>query len=425
MGEWDDIQFLAWPRCRMLAGISASAVVGAAIAAVAFLSQNKAFPQLASNVPSPVGAIAGIGPFQGATSEGFDQLGLTGAQQRVSIFGKTATVTNLTQGGALKIERSSSLNGVLVTPRSAPLMLGQLGISQWVFNPPLIKFGGYLANNSRFDDATVDFYDVSNALIGSVTASVPKSYRGWTWNGWQSSVPVHRLVVTGNDVAFLHGFIWFDDMQATPAPPPPCTMICPANIAVCNDPGQCGAVVRFPAPAATNCAGFAIGCSPPTGSFFPVGTNWVVCAAMDAAGHVTNSCSFTIVVNDCEPPVVADIAASPEVLWPPNRRMEAVTVRVVATDNCRLTGCRIISVTSSEPTPGRGSGSQTRDWQITGDLTVNLKAERSGTGTGRVYSITVECTDDAGNASITVAHVTVPHDHSPSAAPESPPEETQ
>jgi len=85
---------------------------------------------------------------------------------------------------------------------------------------PCIKFGAWFGNNSRFDDATVDFYDPSDTLIGSVTATVPKSLRGWTWNGWQSDVPIHRLVVTGNDAGFLHGFIWFDDMQASPAPEP-------------------------------------------------------------------------------------------------------------------------------------------------------------------------------------------------------------
>src|SRR5690349_2146538 len=82
------------------------------------------------------GAISLLTPFQGTASEGFDHLGITGAQQSISIFGATTTVSNLTSGGALKIEYSSSLNGVLVTPRSPLLMLGQIGISQWIFNTP-------------------------------------------------------------------------------------------------------------------------------------------------------------------------------------------------------------------------------------------------------------------------------------------------
>ena len=37
------------------------------------------------------------------------------------------------------------------------------------------------------------------------------------------------------------------------------------------------------------------------------------------------------------------------------------------------------------------------DWEITGDLTLDLRAERSGSGTGREYTITVQCTDGTGN----------------------------
>jgi RNA polymerase sigma factor (sigma-70 family) len=407
----ETLKLLAWVRYKVWVGLSASAIAAAGVITAVFLLESKASPPPAANVASSNGAVVGIGPFPGTPSEGFDHLGLAGAQQLVRILGGTATVSNLTHGGALKLERSSSLDGVLVTPRSSPLMLGQLGVSEWVFNPPLIKFGGYFANNSRFDDATVDFYDTSDTRVGSATASVPKGNRGWSWNGWQSEVPIHRLVITGNDAGFLHGFIWFDDMQVTPAPPQPCTITCPANIAVCNDPGQCGAVVRFADPVATNCAGFFIACVPPSGSFFPAGTNSVLCAAMDAAGHVTNTCSFSIVVNDCEPPVIQSITASPAVLWPPNQRMEEVAVHVSAFDNCHVAGSRITSITSSNEASltHRGAGG-VADWQITGDLTVSLRADRSGVGLGRVYNITVESTDDAGNTSTAVAHVTVPHD---------------
>jgi hypothetical protein len=313
------------------------------------------------------------------------------------------------------------MGGVLVTAHSPSFMLGQIGISEWVFSTPLIKFGGYFANNSRFDDAKVDFYDVNDSLIGSQTARVPKSLRGWTWNGWQSDVPIHRLVVTGNDAGFMHGFIWFDDVQVVTAPLPASNITRPSNIALCNDPGQGGAVVRFPNPMATNGAALGIACVPPSGSFFPVGTNLVVCTATNEAGHVTNTCSFAITVHDCEPPVIHSIAASPEVLWPPNRRMEPVTVHVEASDNCHLARCKIISVGCSETTPAHGAVQTTAGWEITGDLTVNLRAERSAAGAGRVYSITVECRDDSGNASTAVVHVTVPPDQRQRTVPLRPP----
>jgi hypothetical protein len=91
-------------------------------------------------------------------------------------------------------------------------MLGQLGISMWRFTTPLTQFGSYFANNSRFDDAQVDFYDEYGNLIDSVTATVPNS-GDWTWNGWESDVPIMYIVITGNDQEFFNGFIWFDDVQ--------------------------------------------------------------------------------------------------------------------------------------------------------------------------------------------------------------------
>jgi len=39
---------------------------------------------------------------------------------------------------------------------------------------------------------------------------------------------------------------------------------------------------------------------------------------------------------------------------------------------------------------------------------VLVRAERSGLGSGRVYTITVRCTDASGNASVSTGSVTVP-----------------
>lgn len=189
----------------------------------------------------------------------------------------------------------------------------------------------------------------------------------------------------------------------------PCTVTCPTNLVVCADSGQCGAVVRYVAPLATNCAGLNIECVPPTGSFFPVGNNLVTCVVKDSNAQVYDTCTFQVVVRDCEPPVVHSLAAVPDVLWPPDHQMQPIAVRVSASDNCGLTRCRILSVTSSESTDGDGGGDTTPDWEITGDLTLNLRAERSGNETGRVYTVTIECTDDSGNGSTALAHVTVPH----------------
>jgi hypothetical protein len=161
------------------------------------------------------GGIVPIGPFVGTNSENFDHTGVDGATQTLTVFGGLATIQNLTQGGALKVERSSSLDGVLEVPRSPPWMVGQLGIALWTFTQPVTEFGGYFANNSRFPDAVVDFYNVAGSQVGELNATIPNAPQTWTWNGWRSDTPIGKIKITGNDAVFLHGFIWYDDFQLT------------------------------------------------------------------------------------------------------------------------------------------------------------------------------------------------------------------
>jgi hypothetical protein len=189
-----------------------------------------------------------IGPFVGTNSENFDNTGVDGATQVLDVFGGLATIRNLTAGGALKVELSSSLDGDLVVPRSAPWMVGQLGIAEWTFAKPVSEFGGYFEDNSRFDDANVDFYDKSGTLIGSLTASVPKDAQMWTWNGWHSDTPIARLVITGNDAVFLHGFIWYDDFElnvASASVPEPASWVLLASTSVFWAPYACRRFIKL------------------------------------------------------------------------------------------------------------------------------------------------------------------------------------
>lgn len=83
------------------------------------------------------------------------------------------------------------------------------------------------------------------------------------------------------------------------------TIVCPANITKANDPNQCGAVATFTTPTATSsCATPGpVTCAPATGSFFPKGTTTVTCSSTDDQAH-TGSCSFTVTVNDTQPPTI-------------------------------------------------------------------------------------------------------------------------
>ena len=69
---------------------------------------------------------------------------------------------------------------------------------------------------------------------------------------------------------------------------------------------------------------------------------------------------------------------------------------------------KILSAISNEPDNGLGDGDTAGDIVLTGPMTLNLRAERSGSGTGRIYTITVEARDAAGNASTKTVTVSVP-----------------
>jgi hypothetical protein len=103
---------------------------------------------------------------------------------------------------------------------------------------------------------------------------------------------------------------------------------------------------------------------------------------------------------DTAPPVITSITASPSVLQPPNGKMVPVTLTVVATDAVDpAPTCTIIGVTSNQ--------SATGDWEVTGDLTLNLRARRSR-GITRIYTVEVRCTNAAGNSATGTVGVTVP-----------------
>jgi predicted extracellular nuclease len=106
-----------------------------------------------------------------------------------------------------------------------------------------------------------------------------------------------------------------------------------------------------------------------------------------------------------------EVSVTPDKLWPPNHKYVTVEATVVATDNFDPNPTvTLVSVTSNEPDNGVGDGNTTNDIVIVDDFTFKLRAERSGKGTGRVYTITYMASDDCGNSATDQATVTVPHD---------------
>jgi hypothetical protein len=106
------------------------------------------------------------------------------------------------------------------------------------------------------------------------------------------------------------------------------------------------------------------------------------------------------------------MSVAPTSLWPPNHKLASIAATVVATDTCDPNPvCAIVDVVSDEPVNGVGDGNTAPDWLLSGGLTADLRAERAGPEDGRVYTVTVECTDTSGNTSLPAsADVSVAHD---------------
>ena len=91
----------------------------------------------------------------------------------------------------------------------------------------------------------------------------------------------------------------------------PPQITCPPKLNVAETPRNSGgAIVTFSTPAANDTCDSAptVTCSPPSASLFPVGSNTVVCTAVDASGN-SNSCSFIVRVIPYRLPVVVSTLA--------------------------------------------------------------------------------------------------------------------
>jgi len=112
-----------------------------------------------------------------------------------------------------------------------------------------------------------------------------------------------------------------------------------------------GTNVTYAPPTATSSCGTAITnvtCTPPSGSFFPLGTTTVTCTATDAQGN-SASCSFQVIVTgDTTPPNCPPFSMSVTGCPP---RMPNFQTNGLVTDNCTPSGSITVSQNIPPGTP--------------------------------------------------------------------------
>lgn len=265
--------------------------------------------------------------------------------------------------------------------------------------------GGYIIAGKTGTVGKYSLYLIKTDADGNEVWS--KTWPGWGWSVRQTIDGGYIVAGTaapdaaGNGQVLLLYYSEFDPNQPPEA-------IC-QDVTVSTEPETCNADASVD-DGSNDPDGDEITLEQMPPGPYSSGDTEVTLTVTDDKG-ASDTCDATVTVVDEEAPIISSVTANPNKLWPPNHKMVPVVLAVDATDNCDSEPiCQIILVASNEPVNGLEDGNTAPDWVFSGDLTVKLRAESFGTGSGRIYTITVECADSSGNSSTDTATVTVPHD---------------
>jgi hypothetical protein len=206
-----------------------------------------------------------------------------------------------------------------------------LGVSVAVHNNTIVA-GAYLAdiNGYNMNEGAAYMYKYNGSewqQVQKIIASEPNEYDEF------------GLSVAIGDGSILIGapYLGYTKQGAVYSFIP---SICPDDITVSNDPGECGAIVNYQYPELSdNCPGTGMMVTPgmESGSFFEVGEHNVTITATDGAGF-SSSCDFMIRVRDTEAPEIA----CPDILVigedPEEPTVTATLYAPDAIDNCGIEG---------------------------------------------------------------------------------------
>jgi hypothetical protein len=143
----------------------------------------------------------------------------------------------------------------------------------------------------------------------------------------------------------------------------------------------------------------------------PAGDQQFDIMALADGGDVGHQALTVTVLPGNSPPVCTEASAAQSVIWAPNHRMVNVDVVGVTDPEGGPTQVTFTAVTQDESLNAVGDGTTAVDASIhAGGSTAEVRAERSGTGDGRVYALTFTADDSGGATCSGTVRVAVPHD---------------
>jgi hypothetical protein len=151
-----------------------------------------------------------------------------------------------------------------------------------------------------------------------------------------------------------------------------------------------------------------------TTSDLTVGNHILVLRVNDGVNDPVSQ-EITVEIIDITAPTLAP-DPNQSILWPPNRQMVDVVIDANASDNSGEPITLSATVSSNEPQDGPDDGDTGPDWtepivdQQAGTITLELRAERFGSGEGREYTVAITAVDGSGNSSTANVNIIVPHD---------------
>jgi hypothetical protein len=130
-----------------------------------------------------------------------------------------------------------------------------------------------------------------------------------------------------------------------------------------------------------------------------------------------DACQAGICVGSADPACTTnhppECGATSIELWPPNHKFMTVSIAGVTDPDGDSITTSIVGIIQDEPLSGRGDGNTCPDGKGVGTSRASVRAERSGTGDGRVYHVLFTASDGKGGQCTGSVRICVPHDQRP------------